>query len=192
MSESYKKLEILIDKLVPYSLAFIIIHFILLFIIPDILRDYENILLFLEVFLVTVVLGLDVVFKYRRTQDKKNFFKHHWLEIIAVFPFMVVFRVFEEFYLISRLAPLELAVTDSQTILHELRGADAAVDIVREAQLTGRASRIGLFNKMFRPITRIPRFLRGATFYEHPLTRKNKKHHKIHYFLYSKHVKKSN
>ena len=77
MSESYKKLEILIDKLVPYSLAFIIIHFILLFIIPDILHDYENILLFFEVFLVTVVLGLDVAFKYRRAQDKKNFLKHH-------------------------------------------------------------------------------------------------------------------
>jgi hypothetical protein len=116
--------------------------------------------------------------------------KHHWLEIIAVFPFMVVFRLFEEFYLITRLAPLEGVVTDTQTVLHELRGADAAADIVREAQVAGRAPRVGLFNKIFRPITRKSRFLKGSAFYEHPLNRENKKHHKIHYLFYSKHAKK--
>jgi len=189
MSEAYRKLEILVDKLVPYSLAFVILHFILLFIIPDILHDYENIILFLEVFLVTAVLGLDVTFKFRRAKDKKDFLKHHWLEVIAIFPFMVIFRLFEEFYLITRLAPLEGVVTDTQTILHELRGADAATDIVREAQFAGRAPRIGMFNKIFRPLTRTPRFLRGSAFYEHPLTEKNKKHHKIHYLFYSKHAK---
>jgi len=191
MSESYRKLEILIDKLVPYSLGFVIIHFILLFIIPDVLHEYEDLILVLEVFLVTVVLGLDVTFKYRRARDKKNFFKQHWLEVIAVFPFMVVFRVFEEFYLITRFIPLEGTLVETQTVLHELRGADAAADIVRESQFAGRASRIGMFNKMFRPIARLPRLLRGASFYEHPLTKNNKKHHKIHYLFYSKHAKKA-
>jgi hypothetical protein len=191
MDGAHVKFEVVIDKLVPYSIGFILIHFIGGFIFPDFFHTYENLIVFLEVFLITFVLGFDVFFKYRRAKDKSYFLRHHWLDIIAVFPFMILFRVFEEVYLITRLAPVEIGIADTQRVLHELRGADEAVRLVREAEVVGRTSRVGMFGKMFRPIARLPRVLKGMAFYEHPLTRKNKGHHSIHYIFYSKHARKA-
>ena len=81
------RFEIFIDKMVPYALMFVILHMILNLFFLDIIHDYEDLLIFLEFFLITFVLGFDVVFKYRRSTSKKYFLKHHWLEIFAVFPF---------------------------------------------------------------------------------------------------------
>ena len=189
MSEAHVKFEIIIDKLVPYSIAFILVHFAGAFMFPDFFHKYDDIIIFLEVFLVTFVLGFDVWFKYRRARNKRYFLRHHWLDIIAVFPFMILFRVFEEVYLITRLVPVEIGIADTQKVLHELRGADEAVRLVREAEVVGRTSRVGMFGKMFRPIVRIPRVLKGMAFFEHPLTRKNRGHHSIHYTFYSKHAR---
>ncbi len=191
MAEAHVKFEIIIDKLVPYAIGFILIHFIGAFLYPDFFHKYEDFILFLEVFLITFVLGFDVWFKYRRARNKEYFLKHHWLEILAVFPFMILFRIFEEAYLVTRMAPIEVGIADTQKVLHEIRGADEAVRLVREAEVVGRTSRVGMFEKMFRPILRIPRLLRGMAFFEHPLTRKNRKHHGAHYVFYSKHAKKA-
>ena len=181
------RFEIFIDKMVPYALMFVILHMILNLFFLDIIHDYEDLLIFLEFFLITFVLGFDVVFKYRRSTSKKYFLKHHWLEIFAVFPFMLIFRLFEEAYLITRLAPVEAPVSSTQTVLHEVKGLSSGTRIVRDAELAGRASRVGMFSK----VARIPAFIRGAIFFEHPLTKRNKKHHKLHFFFYSKHAKKA-
>ena len=184
------RFEIIIDKLVPYSLAFIIIHLILSFFFVDFLYNVEELVIFLEVFLITFVLGFDLIFKYRRSTNKGYFFKHHWLEILAVFPFMLIFRLFEEVYLVTRLASTEASLVGTQSVLHDVRGVDQGLKIARDAELSGRASRASMFSKPFSFIRRVPRLIRGAIFFEHPLTNKNKKYHKIHYAFYSKHAKK--
>ncbi len=189
MAKAHVKFEVIIDKLVPYSIAFVLIHFIGAFLVPDFFHKYEDFVIFLEVFLITFVLGFDVWFKYRRARNKEYFFKHHWLDILAVFPFMILFRIFEEAYLITRLAPVEIGISETQQVLHELRGVDEATRLVREAEVVGRTSRVGMFGKMFRPISRLPRVLKGMAFFEHPLTRKNRAHHNIHYTFYGKHAK---
>ena len=181
------RFEIFIDKMVPYALMFVVAHMITIIFFEEVLHRYEEFLIFLEFFLITFVLGFDVIFKYRRSVNKKYFFKHHWIEIFAVFPFMLIFRLFEEAYLISRLAPVELSLASTQTIVHEARGISSGARIIRDAELAGRVSRAGMFGK----IARIPAFLRGAIFFEHPLTRQNKKHHGIHYAFYSKHARKA-
>ncbi len=182
------KLEVVIDKLVPYSLAFIIIHFIATLFYNKELYYYEDLIIFFEFFLITFVLGFDLIFKYRRATDKKAYFKSYWLEILAIFPFMLIFRLFEEAYLITKVLPAEESIKVTQTAAHELKGVTAGARlIVQEAELSGRSSRIlAIYNN----ITRFPRILRAAIFFEHPLTKKNKKHHKFHFLFYSKHGKK--
>ncbi len=180
------RFEIFIDKAVPYALMFILAHLVLTIFFSEVIHRYEDLIIFLEFFLITFVLGFDLIFKYRRSVNKKYFFKHHWLEIIAVLPFMLVFRLFEEAYLISRLVPVETSVASTQMVLHDIKGISEGTRIVKEAELAGRASRVGRFSRL----TRIPAFIRGAIFFEHPLTKNNKKHHKIHYAFYSKHAKK--
>ena len=181
------RFEIFIDKMVPYALIFVLTHLVLNLFYIETLHIYEELIIFLEFFLITFVLGFDLLFKYRRSVSKKYFFRHHWLEIIAVFPFMLIFRLFEEAYLISRLAPVEVSVSSTQTVLHEIKGISEGSKIVKEAELAGRASRVGMFGK----IARIPSFIRGAIFFEHPLTKSNKKNHGIHYMFYSKHAKRA-
>tara|TARA_Y100000034_G_C6891349_1_gene410117 strand:+ start:274 stop:852 length:579 start_codon:yes stop_codon:yes gene_type:complete len=185
----HPRLEIIIDKLVPYAIGFILFHLIGIFFFPEFVHNYEDIFLFLDVFLVTFVLGFDVWFKYKRAKNKRYFLRHHWLDIIAVLPFMLVFRIFEEAYLIARFAPLETSIADTQRLMHEVRGVDEVVNIAREAELSGRASRTGMFGKLFRPFIRGQRILRGAVFFEHPLTKSNRKHHGVHYLFYSRHSK---
>ncbi len=181
------RFEIFIDKMVPYALMFVIAHMILNLFFVEVIHDYEDLLIFLEFFLITFVLGFDVIFKYRRSRSKKYFVKHHWLEIFAVFPFMLIFRIFEEAYLITRLAPVEVPVASTQTALHEVKGVSSSARIIRDAELAGRASRVGMFGK----VARIPAFIRGAIFFEHPLTKQNKKYHKLHFLFYSKHAKRA-
>ena len=93
--------------------------------------------------------------------------------------FVLLFRLFEEAYLITRLAPVEAPVSSTQTVLHEVKGLSSGTRIVRDAELAGRASRVGMFSK----VARIPAFIRGAIFFEHPLTKRNKKGQKD---IYSK------
>ncbi len=180
------RFEIFIDKMVPYALMFVLVHMIVNLFFNEVIYQHEELLIFLEFFLITFVLGFDVLFKYRRSVNKKYFLKHHWLEIFAVFPFMMIFRLFEEAYLITRITPIE-SVASTQVVLHEMRGVSSGARVVRDAELAGRVSRVGMFSKL----TRIPAFIRGAIFFEHPLTKLNKKHHGIHYAFYSKHARKA-
>ena len=183
------KFEIIIDKLVPYAIGFILLHFVGTLFFDKQLHAYEDFIIFLEFFLVTFVLGFDLIFKYRRTKDKKAYFRHYWLEILAIFPFMLIFRLFEEAYLITKILPAEESISVSQTAAHEIKGVNKGAQvIVREAQLSGRASRSLLFAER---LSKFPRILRAAIFFEHPLTKNNKRHHKFHFLFYSKHAKKS-
>jgi len=102
---------------------------------------------------------------------------------------MLIFRLFEEAYLITKILPAEETISVSQTAAHEIKGVNKGAQvIVREAQLSGRASRSLLFAER---LSKFPRILRAAIFFEHPLTKNNKRHHKFHFLFYSKHAKKS-
>ena len=51
---------------------------------------------YVEVFdlFVCAIFAVDLTVRYRKTEKKKEFFKSSWLEMIAIIPFDVVFRVF--------------------------------------------------------------------------------------------------
>ena len=91
--------------------------------------------------------------------------KHYWLEIIAVFPFFLILRLLEEFYLIAEFGQ------NTQKYLHSV------VEVQKESRLiieeaekvVARGSRSRYFMRFLRPIARVPRFFMAFSFYEKPI-----------------------
>ena len=156
------KIEIIVDKSIPY------IPVILLFlIIGEIFyaHQIEPYGFFVSVVdnVVILVFMIDLAFKYMRTRYFPDFFRKHWLEIIAVLPASLFVRVVERFIPASTFEV-------SQSILHE------ATEIKREEKLiameiekAGQISRTRYFLRFIRPLARLPRFLKAFGFYEKPI-----------------------
>lgn len=167
-------LELLVDRLVPYVLLFVLIIFIGELIFPEFFEPYHKTIFYFDIFLVTGVMGLDLVYKYIHAKSHKNFLKKHWLDIIAVFPFFMIFRIFDEFLFLSHLANIEFTVKESQALTHELRGFQEAQTLVREAEIGGELSRVARFKRWVGAFFRSPRIYAGASFYEKPVKKEVK------------------
>ena len=156
------KIEVIVDKSIPYTLV------ILLFlIIGEIFyaHQIEPYSFFVSVAdnLIILIFVIDLTFKYMRTKYFPDFFRKHWLEIIAVLPASLFIRVTERFIPVST---FEIG----QSILHE------ATEIKREEKLiamevekVGQISRTRYFLRFVRPLARFPRFVKAFSFYEKPI-----------------------
>ena len=156
------KVEVIVDKSIPYILV------ILLFlIIGEIFyaHQIEPYGFFVSVVdnIVILIFMIDLAFKYMRTRYFPDFFRKHWLEIIAVLPASLFVRLIERFIPVST---FEI----SQSIVHE------ATEIKREEKLiamevekAGQISRTRYFLRFMRPLARLPRFVKAFSFYERPI-----------------------
>jgi hypothetical protein len=179
-SELYEKTEIIIDRLIPPMILLLLIIIVLEFFYHDFVHHYH-----LEPYLVAgdwlviAIFIIDLYFKYNRVSKLKDFFKKYWLDILAVFPFILFFRFFEGF--LGIFAKSGDTLKKSQSLLHEgLEIEKGAARAIKEAEIAARVSRSGRFTRFLRPIARLPRFLKyiprmkkGLHFYEDP-----KVHHK--------------
>ena len=143
----WESLEKFVDKTIPYLLILLLGIIVIEIFFHDIAVEYH---VYIEV-LDYVIIGFFVVdlgFKFNRVKKVPKFFKKYWLEVIAVFPFFLVFRVLESF------AGVYFAVQDlvlPQKILHE------GVEVER---IVARESRLARVSKFFRPVARSPRLLK--------------------------------
>ena len=90
------KLEIFVDKLIPYLLLLLVLVIIGEIFYNEFMLKYNTIVQILDWFIIFVFV-IDLIFKYNRTKDIPKFFRASWIEIIAVFPFFLIFRLFEGF-----------------------------------------------------------------------------------------------
>ena len=160
------KIELIVDKIIPYSLI------MLLFIIIGEIFFHEEIepyVIFVGVIdnAIVFIFVLDLVFKYMRIRNFPNFMRKYWLEVIAVFPAFLVLRLIEEFVSIANLGET------LQASLHETLEIEREGKVlVREIEGAGKeASRMRYFSRFIRPIARLPRFLKAFSFYEKPTGR---------------------
>jgi len=65
---------------------------------------------------VIVVFGIDLIVAYKKSKDVKFFFTHHWLDMLAVFPFGLVFGAINRTYLLFSETEKILV---GQAIVHE-------------------------------------------------------------------------
>ncbi len=191
------KIEVLVDKVIPYCLV------LLLGIITLDLGFHEFVehhhlhpyILWADYFVIGVFI-VDLIFKYMRTRYLKDFFRKFWLDILAVFPFFLIFRAFE--FAIGAWGQT------AQSILHEsleiekegakvLREGEKFIKegsrVAREAEKLGKvSSRSSKFARFLRPIARIPRFIKALPRIMHFYDKPTGAHHQ-HEFM-RKHAKK--
>ncbi len=134
MHEFFEKLEHYNSKLINPALVILLI-----IIIIEIFFHVENetFILTLEIIdmLVIAIFVIDLIFIARKVKSVKFFFKHYWLDLIAIFPFVLLARFIRLF------ATTEFGI--SQAILHEsVEATKIASESERFAKL-GRTIRIG-------------------------------------------------
>ena len=146
------KIEVLADRLIPYSLVLLLFIIIGEVFFTQEIEHFSIYISFLDGMIITIFI-VDLGFKYVRTKNIPKFFKKYWIEIIAIFPAFVVVRIIEE---IVVFANLEQTLVLSQEALEV------------EARAGTRASRLHYFSRFVKPLARLPRFLKAFKFYERP------------------------
>ena len=162
----YSPIEIFIDRAVPFAVVGLLIIIVLEFFFAETAETYNTIISIADYTIVGIFL-LDLLFKYLRIRKFKNFLKECWLDIIAVFPFFLIFRVFESILIFAEL-PKELR--QAQLLLHEgLALSEGSSKLIQEAEEAGKISRVKTIIRMFRGIEDSPKIVKAISFYEQPV-----------------------
>ena len=103
--------------------------------------------------------------------SKEEFLKLYWLDILAVFPFFLVLRLFEEVLLLSERSALTL-----RNLFHAGLILEEEAQIARTAEVVAKEGRVVAFARFTRPLRRLPRFFKAISFYEHPGQKKTAYH----------------
>ena len=184
MNKWLEKGERIVDKLIPAMLVLLLAIIIIEIFFKDIADHYETLLSIGDKIVVSVFV-VDLAFKFNRTRKIPKFIRKYWLDIIAVFPFFLMFRLFEG--IIFSQAFLE-GGSQLQSILHEglavekegskiaevieKEGAKIVQETGRVASQAGKVSRAARFTRFLRVITRAPRFVKAVPFYMKPAKKK--------------------
>lgn len=186
------KIEVIVDKLIPPALIVLLVVIILDLGFSGFVDAHH-----LEPYMVTAdyaiiaLFVLDLVFKYMRTRHIPLFIRKYWLDILAVFPFFLLFRLFE-----FASGAFSFAVSESaqtvQALVHEglevekggaklIQEAEKIATqgsrIAREADKLSKMSRSAKFMRFLRPILRLPRFLKAIPRFTHFYEKPTGEHH---------------
>lgn len=143
MNRYLKKIEHLADALIPPALLGVTIILGLELGFPEVAHNYHSWINYVD-YAIIGIFSVDLSFKAHRASRWDVFLKEHWLEIVAIMPFFLMFRVFEFLRLIA-------GIETGQEAAHLASGA--------------RSSR---FTRIIRPLSRSPRLARAAEFFDHP------------------------
>lgn len=173
------KIEVIVDRAIPYLLVLLLGLIIGDIFFLDFLEHYNlHAYVIAADYLIIGFFGVDLIFKWFRVRRVWPFLKRYWLDILAVFPFMLFFRFLEEIYILMR---FRTYFEEGQRILHQvLETQKEVVKIAREVEKAGKISRLRFFSRLgrytrfIRPLTRAPRFMKAFAFYEKPI----KAHHR--------------
>ena len=96
--------------------------------------------------LIIAVFIIDLIFLASRARSAKFFFKNYWLDLLAVFPFVIFFNVLESVY---RIVLATERLTLGQAILHETVEASKSAKVLAKS---GKMVRIGA--RLLRVVTK--------------------------------------
>ncbi|HLC90790.1 MAG TPA: hypothetical protein VJI15_03400 [Candidatus Nanoarchaeia archaeon] len=154
-----EKIERYNDHLIPVAL--ILLLFVIIF---ELFIHIENHALEVAIkvadYMVIAIFIIDLIFLALHSRTTRYFFRHYWLDILAVFPFGLIFTTLERFYRVV-LATEQIVVT--QSIAHEV------LEARREIQLAARSeeelAKIGKLGRIMRSISRSLRFVTKSKFF---------------------------
>ena len=166
MNRSLEKIEVFVDKVIPYLIILLLGILIIDLFYQDTAEKYHTPLYAADIIIIGFFI-LDLAFKYNRVRDVPLFVRKYWLDILAVFPFFLLLRVFEESLLISERSALTL-----RNLLHagliveeDISSAEKAAKV---SEILAKEGRVALFAEKLAPLRRMPRLLKAFDFFEKP------------------------
>jgi len=164
------KIEVIVDKAIAPCLIILLAVIIMEIGFGGMVETY-NLQLPIEIadYTIIAIFTLDLVFKYMKVRHIPEFLKRYWLDIIAVFPFFLLFRFYE--LAAGLLSPaLSEGAQTAQQLLHEGTAVEKegamivreAETIVKDAEKMLKTERAAKFTRFLRPILRSPRLLKSA------------------------------
>lgn len=171
-----KKLEYFTDRIIPYLLVLLAAILIVEFFFKEAAHNYYNLILAADILIISFF-TFDLAFKFNRVRNLKVFLKKYWLDIIAIFPFFLFFRLVEEVFVLFRLSP---ELSEGQKFLHiglETEKIAKEERALRELAELQRATREGAElsrTRMFARFLRLPRLIKIFPFYEKPIKKEIK------------------
>ena len=185
MKKWVHKVEVIVDYIIPFAVLILLAVIIVELFFHEFAETYHLAITIIDGTVIGIFV-IDLIFKWIRIRHIKPFIKECWLDIIAIFPFFLIFRVVERFLIL-----LELSgdVKQFQMLFHEgleLRKSGSNIlreggKIVQEAEKAGKLSRVQQIIRYIKPIQRTPRLLKALPFYEKPSGR-----HHIHKSILNK------
>lgn len=166
------KVESFVDRAIPYTLIVLTAIIITEIFFKEFAEEHILAIEILDYSIIAFFI-VDLIFKYIRIRKFKEFIKECWLDIIAVFPFVLFFRIFESLSLFVRI-PAEFR--EGQSIMHTvLEGKKEFAEffgrsskLIEDSKLVGELSRTEKIMKAIRPLSRAPRLIKALPFYEKP------------------------
>ena len=158
MRPFFEKVEKTADALIVPALLVVAVILTLELFFTDLAHDYHSLINYAD-YMIIGIFATDLSFKLYRASTWKGFLKNHWLEIIAIMPFFMVFRFFE---FLRFLSTAELG----QEAAHLAEGTRSGR--LTEFFRTSEAARSSRFTRFIRPISRSPRLAEAADFFKHP------------------------
>jgi len=145
-AEFFEKVEHYNEKLIPYAL--VLLFFIIIFELFLHVEDPTTLTIVHTLdYIIISIFVIDLIFIARKVHNMRIFFKHYWLDLLAVFPFAFFFSTIDRLYLLFRAE--QVAV--SQAVLHET---------VEVGKAASKIERLGKFSKFTRGIRIIARIVR--------------------------------
>ncbi|MBI2665370.1 hypothetical protein HYX12_01985 [Candidatus Woesearchaeota archaeon] len=170
MDRFWKKVEKYNRKLIPFALVFLLVIIIIELFVHVKSHVLELAIKIVDYVIITIFL-IDLIFLAIHSKNARFFFKNYWLDILAVFPFSLVFNIVDRIYRSFAIAE-QLAV--SQAILHESLEAEKVIAkegklfeaeklISKEGKLIEAEKLIAKESRVVRYLRIIPRSLRVIT-----------------------------
>ncbi|MBS3128858.1 hypothetical protein J4410_06985 [Candidatus Woesearchaeota archaeon] len=147
-----KRLEHITHKIIPYLLVLLAVLLILdnpLWMLVN-LHQYEELVTFFDVIIIFFFV-VDLFYKWQKVKKIKTFVKLYWIDLLAVFPFYLFFRLYEEASAV--LSTGERITETAQKMTHE------AV-LLKEVELLKEERLAKEVKPFFRAMNGIQRFFR--------------------------------
>jgi len=155
----FEKAEKLVDKLILPSLVAVFVIVIVGLFFQDFYSQYKYTINFLDNIVISIFV-MDLGFKVYRAKEWDNFLREHWIEILAVTPAFMFYRLIEGIFIAIEY------VEKSQHIAHLLEGLRSGrfAALFRSSEVA-RSERLARF---IRPLSKSPRLAKALKFYESP------------------------
>jgi hypothetical protein len=172
--------EHFVDKSIPYLIV-VLFGIITIDVFFRTVAEHYHLTILLTDGIILAFFVVDLVFKFNRVRNVPRFVRLYWLDILAVFPFFLMLRLFEEVLLLSERSIFTLrdlfhagVILEEETVA--VRAGEEAAKVARTSEVLAKEGRVALISRWIRPLRRLPRLLKAISFYEHPKHKKTLYH----------------